>query len=728
MGETCNKNILVLGDVMIDIAWVIRATDKRETSQFHGGCIPQKILESGWKTEMLGGTATVARRIFTNDKFEGKVTLAGAWSNATNARIKELIPEYAMKKNKNKKEIEFVQLFNIDHDTLKWRIFSSAFEEIKLEQRFDRDFLLKKDSKIIQKNIENLLKKKFSSIIVDDFNKGLLDHPKIITFLKKYKGIPFLLRPKRRIDNIIKNLPWTILMPNRNDFAYLVDVDPLNYDLLKKIKNSTNIYIHPKLLDYLNSYLEQIEGNHPYILVKLDKEGALLFDRENDKITVFSLTENSQDPRLLGIGAGDVLMAELAVNLTKENKSKLEPNNLVDSIKEAVKFATIYCFKAKNIIQNEIKWYGRIMDFKEAKDSNEEICFDKEPIYTKKNIKEMILDNDHPETAAEFLNILANNKNKKNKLYGPLRFHRAQWYLGEFLTVDKGLGSNIELYRREFENYIAQDDKERKPFVVALCGEIGSGKSLLAKNFATITGCEFIESNAGQWTSFEDLFLICEQIRSIQICGKKIPFVFIDEVDSCINGQPIYGKLIAPIWDSCYTYKGFQRELGPAIYVLTGSNYYWKNENRLIKIKNESKNNTNKDYDKPKLRDLVSRFRLNPFKIPSLINGKAKSRNHFVSIRTDAIYIAANHIKSRFPNAKKISVSLLRLLSSYEPRYEARSIVQAIYRLDLIEKNFKVALSRHDFDISILDLYFLNINKKWKEIAEDNNKFVEIDW
>ena len=72
--------------------------------------------------------------------------------------------------------------------------------------------------------------------------------------------------------------------------------------------------------------------------------------------------------------------------------------------------------------------------------------------------------------------------NKKHKLSGSLRFHRAKWYLNGFFTVDKDFGSKIEQYLREFENYITQEEKERKSFVVALQGDIGSGKSLLAKN------------------------------------------------------------------------------------------------------------------------------------------------------------------------------------------------------------------------------------------------------
>ena len=717
MEKICSKNILVLGDVMIDIAWVIKATDKRETSQFHGGCIPQKILESGWKTEMLGGAATVARRIFANDKFEGKVTLAGAWSKATNKRIRELIPE--IKTNDNENKIEFIQLFDLDYDTLKWRIYLSSFEEIKIEHRFDRDFLLKKNSEIIKKNIDYLESHKFSLIVIDDFNKGMLDHPKIIDLLEKYKDTPFLLRPKRRIDTeVIKKLPWTILMPNRSDFTYLLNVDPLNYKILKKIKKSEDIFIHPSLLDHLfkiNSRLEKNDGNHRFILIKLDKEGALLFDRKEQKITVFSLTENSQDPCLLGIGAGDVLSAELAVNRT------IELNNLVKCVGKAVESATAYCFNANTIIHKKIKWYGRIMDFDESKDNKKGICFEKKPIDTIKNIKNMILIDDHPSTAKKFLDILTGNE--KHKLSGSLRFHRAQWYLDGFFTVDKEFGSKIELYLREFENYIAQEDKERKPFVVALRGKIGSGKSSLAKILATATGCEFIESNAAQWTSFEDLFLICEQIRSVQISGKKLPFVFIDEVDSCINGQEIYGKLLAPVWDNFYTYKGFQRELGPTIYLLAGSSNYWKNNDKLRK--NKSQTIEREDSDKTKLPDLISRFRLEPLQLPSL---NYKSNKKFLSQRPDAVYIAAYHIKHRFPNAKEISVELLRLLSSYKPVYEARSIVQAINRIDLVEKNFKVSLSSNDFKTSILNPYFLNIDKEWKDIKTDHNEFVKIDW
>jgi hypothetical protein len=186
----------------------------------------------------------------------------------------------------------------------------------------------------------------------------------------------------------------------------------------------------------------------------------------------------------------------------------------------------------------------------------------------------------------------------------------------------------------------------------------GAGKSFLVKQFEKqMDGCQFIESNVAQWTGFEDLATLCEQIRTTQL-NKVFPIVFIDEVDTQILGEHIYGKLLAPVWDAVYFRHGIKRTLGPAIYFVAGSSEKWKEPNKLLKADGADK-----------LKDLVSRFSMHPIQMPSLASCCGQE---------DAKYIVASLLKKRFPFIEKIEKGVLKFFDGHDLKHGPRSIAQVI--------------------------------------------------
>jgi DNA replication protein DnaC len=369
------------------------------------------------------------------------------------------------------------------------------------------------------------------------------------------------------------------------------------------------------------------------------------------------------------ISAGDVLIAELGVRLAKN----VSPKITADDVAYAVSKATDYCKSAETIENGKRKWYGRSFDRENGTNLTPVV----QAVETFKMGKLKDLENENKElrelrfTKTYLAYLVAKRK--------PLMIHRAQWHLDRFLTVDEDLGKEIEELRTKLNNYASIPDEDR-PFVAAICGEPGTGKSMLAKALAQAIGREYLESNAAQWTSIDDLFSLCERVRSAQIRKDKTPpVVFIDEIDSQIDNQTIYGKLLAPLWDRSYTSHGFPRDLGPTIFILAGSNQYWKSSEALM---NFNKHPRTKN-DSHKLDDLVSRFSTLPITIkPLTVYGKGRSFN----VRVDALYLAAFQFKKRFPNAKSVSKGLLELITTNRPLHDSRSIVQVIKTLDLREK------------------------------------------
>jgi hypothetical protein len=60
-------SVLVIGDLMIDRSWVVRESDSA-TSQHHGDILAQRLLDSGARTAMFGGSGTVARRLVARSR------------------------------------------------------------------------------------------------------------------------------------------------------------------------------------------------------------------------------------------------------------------------------------------------------------------------------------------------------------------------------------------------------------------------------------------------------------------------------------------------------------------------------------------------------------------------------------------------------------------------------------------------------------------------------------
>src|SRR2546426_1080216 len=119
-----------------------------------------------------------------------------------------------------------------------------------------------------------------------------------------------------------------------------------------------------------------------------------------------------------------------------------------------------------------------------------------------------------------------------------LYLQAAKWHLDDFLTVNPRLASEITRIRIAIEQYSSKPNEEQ-PFVTAICGEPGSGKSTLAKALGKVLKCKFIPSNAAQWTSVEDLFQVCERMRTARIEG-HLPLVFVDEIDAELGGLNWY--------------------------------------------------------------------------------------------------------------------------------------------------------------------------------------------
>jgi hypothetical protein len=255
--------------------------------------------------------------------------------------------------------------------------------------------------------------------------------------------------------------------------------------------------------------------------------------------------------------------------------------------------------------------------------------------------------------------------------------------------------SDIDRFANGAKNYVENAPIQGRPFVSAICGMPGSGKSSLAKGLADLVGADVFSTNVAQWRSADDLSLTCEKVRNAQIHGRgaRVPLVFIDEVDSKIANQHIYGLLLAPLGDGSYSLQGLVRELGPTMFLLAGSSPCWHSWNELRKNSYETKpKDQTPDSELDKLPDLISRFTTKPIDLTSLQPGTDAENHDPIRVRSDAVFIAISKIRERFPQARKVDRNVLCLLIECRYRHGVRSLVTGTSALPLKAVDDRIGL------------------------------------
>lgn len=634
------KTVLVVGDVALDRSWFVDPSPPDLTSQAHGSVWPERFIEKGDRngtlveTDVLGGAATVARAIKAIRGFDISVSLVGAWGDDIGGdRLQKLMPEGL---------VECFCAAKTPYTSLKWRVYEqgSSGKDPRLVRRFDRDVPF--DPETPYKHCKRL---KFpwpdpsdvAVVAVVDYGKGLLGLPDVCKSLCMYKGLPFLLRTRgARGMHPLDELPWTILLQNRAELARVAGgfQAPPPPTLRKVAKHWEPAPALMKLLMKVPHAAERRRRRS--VIVKLDREGALLLD-ESGQLHVIAL-ERSCQGEWAGVSAGDVLMAHVAADLAQEKDLDA---SLVGA---CVRRATAFCRQAEKISHQDGPYktcYARSLQVKE------------------KDVEKVLLasDREGARSADEISAELSLRDDAEMACVTRIVTRHAEWYIEGFLTLDHEFGSGVMALRARFQQYGRAKDEHRRPFVVAVCGEPGTGKSTLARALAQeVREVEFIGANAAQWVSFNDLWGLCELIRSARIRG-KLPVVFIDEVDSKVSGEHLYGKLLAPLWDGEYVLRGARRELGPSIFLLAGSGAEWSTAHKLALAAGGATD---------KLPDLVSRLSTDPIDIPKF-SGPI------------VLYAAARFLQDRFPLLRKVDRGILRVLM--KPATGARALRQAIGRL-----------------------------------------------
>ncbi len=160
---------------------------------------------------------------------------------------------------------------------------------------------------------------------------------------------------------------------------------------------------------------------------------------------------------------------------------------------------------------------------------------------------------------------------------------------GRFISCNDGFRDNIQVIKNEIINYQTTSyRKQKRPLNILIGAFSGSGKSFLINELATDLqsnniDSSFLEFQISAFKTIKNLDDLFRKIQSENLNG-KLPLVLIDEVDAKIQNKPIYGKLLAPMWNGEY-FEGINKHnLGKAVLFFAGSSIFTSPE---IEVYNE---------------------------------------------------------------------------------------------------------------------------------------------
>ena len=508
---TSTRNVLVVGDAMIDRAWVVAAG--AETSQAHGDVAPRKVIDTTLENTRPGGAALTAAFLARDRNKSCKVSLLAPCGHELSQLVKHAGVDLPKGLIDDKRQ-----------DTTKFRIYADRGnkEAPALTHRFDLDVVA--PAFAIPSGLPQP-----DAVVIADFQKGVVTKALLAKLAGRFRKVPWFVDSKN--PSIVGYELWDdleqrpTLFANRDEFAALVATS------LRARWESPQTFSGP--WSHIESlFLEAAEKFHKKFLpwnlvVKVDVDGAAAFWPDSRNKWTVAWAKPPIVDNAAGIGAGDAFLVGWA-----EAAGRGEP--LEQRLAHATEIAHAWV-KTSEADRARATWPDRVSAAAMASPSSprrresDKVKLTSRPAEPLKTRQQAKL------AEISLAGLLAR---------GEIRLAEAGGHCGDFLTLDPATGSNVRSFASEIRGYF-RSPEVRRPLNCLVWAMPGSGKSFLVEEVAKDVKAEFIEINVAATTSFADLK---QRMKDLSSVDARNQLVMVDEFMAEIEGTPVFPALLVPLW------------------------------------------------------------------------------------------------------------------------------------------------------------------------------------
>lgn len=525
------KHLLVVGDFMIDRAWILSGSPS-VTSQSHADVIPMKRIFPARDDERPGGAGSSLAALralcqITNSHYH--IHGIGVWEQKDDQLLRRLVGE-AKTEEGTRDRVELHRL-NVKNEKdivtiVKARFYLQlADERPRLVARYDQD--PDRPPIFSEKPLENLdlpSPMDIQAVLVADFDKGTVQKS-VLSALREYigdnKDCLWLVDSKR--DDIYDLLPdelrVQILTMNREETVRLASRLGGRQEPSIPSGNQASIELLSRLEDIIDGAAKKKKVVQ-WVVLKLDRDGACACNHNGEKII---LVHPRAALSSAGISAGDYFNASLLLGVAA-NADNTE-------ISQAILRSA--CATAANWLAFTQEYWISDLGRKYSSDIVRADIFASESDSSVLNGHESDWSARTFDLTSEFERMLrpfhyaeiVQSESNDQRL---IDLSDAKGFLGEFISTDRILRSNIREFVNSIRDY-TQSVGATRPLNCLVVAKPGSGKSFFAKQVAIETNCDMVEVDCSQVVSGRDLLESIARLQNVR--EGRVPLLFIDEVD-----------------------------------------------------------------------------------------------------------------------------------------------------------------------------------------------------
>jgi len=197
----------------------------------------------------------------------------------------------------------------------------------------------------------------------------------------------------------------------------------------------------------------------------------------------------------------------------------------------------------------------------------------------------------------------------------------------------------------------------------------GSGKSFLVRCLAKSVGMRHLSFNITQMLSKNDILHCFDTIVTTQAQNPSQPIlVFIDEINTSLDGQHVYDMFLAPLEESVYSRAGNTFHIAPCFWFFAGTEDIGTSDD-------PHGDRTTKASDfKSRLTVPPQDFRFTP-----------KNAQETAQLQTERVYLGVRVLRSTFPDVRRVSEKVLRVFHGLDTTLEARDIAHFVRSFEDIQ-------------------------------------------